>query len=130
MASNFGDNTTIVEDERDTSYATGKDRLLNGKPSLSSRGTDHKRKPTLPGALAATAVDYLQEERPFFIMIEKDGPTGALEKLDQQLRAVSAFTTTTELCEPWGPVSLRVLDSLADRIFSQRRLVHITSNRM
>lgn len=85
MASNFGDNTTIVEDDRDTTYLPTKGRQQNGKPTASREG-DTKRK---TGPLAATAVDYLQEERPFFIMIGKDGPTGALRKLDEQLLAVS-----------------------------------------
>lgn len=88
MASNFGDNTTIVEDDRDTSYNPSKDRLSNGN-GKSTRNVDYKRRPAVPGSLAATAVDYLQEERPFFVMIGKDGPAGAIEKLDQQLRAVS-----------------------------------------
>ncbi|EIM89326.1 uncharacterized protein STEHIDRAFT_76273 [Stereum hirsutum FP-91666 SS1] len=86
MASNFGDNTTIVEDDRDTSYNPSKDRLSNGN-GKSTRNADYKRRPAVPGSLAATAVDYLQEERPFFVMIGKDGPAGAIEKLDQQLRA-------------------------------------------
>ncbi len=85
--SSVGDATTVVDGHAATTsyHAHG-----NGKVRHYEEGAPLK-KPLreLSAANFATAVDYMEEERPFFVKIGKDGLIGALQKLDRQLRNVS-----------------------------------------
>jgi len=82
MASNFGDNSTVVGDP---SYKH-QDEIFNKEPS------PHKPSTSRTGVISKgrmhnefTSTDYSLEERPFFIPINKDGVIAALNKLNKQL---------------------------------------------
>ena len=64
-------------------------RYANGKSPISEE-TPHKPKLAFSPANFAMGVDYMEEERPFFVKIGKYGLIAALQKLDKQLRAVWA----------------------------------------
>lgn len=77
MASNFGDNSTVVGDYKRQDETLTKDPFPP-KPSTSrtGKGLTHND---------FTTTDYTLEERPFFVPIKKDGVIGALTKLNKQL---------------------------------------------
>lgn len=85
--SSVGDATTVVDGT--TSAAPH----FNGKAAISEE--PHKPQREYTTANFATAVDYMEEERPFFVKIGKDGLIAALQKLDRQLRAVSAHSLSS-----------------------------------
>ncbi|TFK87557.1 hypothetical protein K466DRAFT_586278 [Polyporus arcularius HHB13444] len=78
--SSVGDATTVVDGTTSASP-----HFTNGKAPISEE--PHKTRLEYSAANFATAVDYMEEERPFFVKIGKDGLIAALQKLDQQLRA-------------------------------------------
>ena len=80
MASNFGDNSTVVGDYKRQDETLTKDPFPH-KPSTSRTGVTGK------GLTHNdfTTTDYTLEERPFFVPIKKDGVIGALTKLNKQL---------------------------------------------
>ncbi|KAI8974856.1 band 7 domain-containing protein [Trametes punicea] len=85
MSSDLGDGTTVVDGHVSTAQSAVASGLGNGKGK-------HFEEPFKPARKEgtvnfATAVDYLEEERPFFVKIGKDGLIAALEKLNQQLMA-------------------------------------------
>ncbi|KAM5543521.1 hypothetical protein V8D89_002772 [Ganoderma adspersum] len=84
--SSVGDATTVVD-----GHAATTSYHAHGNGNLKARHYDEvtplkKSHPQLFVANFATAVDYMEEERPFFVKIGKDGLIGALQKLDGQLR--------------------------------------------
>ncbi|KAI1785972.1 hypothetical protein LXA43DRAFT_1035642 [Ganoderma leucocontextum] len=83
--SSVGDATTVVDGHAATTsyypHAHG-----NGKTRYHDEAALKKPHRELSAANFATAVDYMEEERPFFVKIGKDGLIGALQKLDGQLR--------------------------------------------
>ena len=103
--SSVGDATTVVEGHATTASYYGHANHHNGKPRyLASEDGATLKKPAHRGGLDrelsvgnfATAVDYMEEERPFFVKIGKDGLIAALQKLDGQLRnvrTISSFIT-------------------------------------
>ncbi|KAF9475052.1 hypothetical protein BDN70DRAFT_884159 [Pholiota conissans] len=84
MASNFGDNSTVIGDaayKRPEERFSGKESPPPPKAQTSSQGFTGKTRMN-----DFTTVDYTVEERPFFIPIGPDGVIAALEKLDRQLQ--------------------------------------------
>ena len=87
--SSVGDATTVVE--RSPSRHPHNARPAHGKPRIDEEPEFSKSaKPAREFSTAnfATTLDYLEEERPFFVKIGKDGLIAALQKLDTQLRNV------------------------------------------
>ena len=92
--SSVGDATTIVDHSPSRpahsdvygKHTNGKMRILE-EPEFPAK----PRAQGLGAANFATAVDYMEEERPFFVKIGKDGLIAALQKLDGQLRNVRAI---------------------------------------
>ena len=81
--SSVGDATTVVES------SPSRYHNRNGKPRIDEEpGFMKAAQPKGLNANFAAAVDYMEEERPFFVKIGKDGLIGALQKLDRQLRSV------------------------------------------
>ena len=105
--SSVGDATTVVEGHTAgaSSYAH-----VNGKLRYHSDEGSPQKKPHHHGGLSvgnfATAVDYMEEDRPFFVKIGKDGLIAALQKLDGQLRNVRrpVFLTLCGWGGGWGLV--------------------------
>ncbi|KAI0754187.1 band 7 domain-containing protein [Daedaleopsis nitida] len=80
--SSFGGSTVV---DGTTSVPPPHMRYANGKQTISE---EPLRKPKRKFSTNfAMGVDYMEEERPFFVKIGKDGLIAALQKLDQQLRA-------------------------------------------
>ncbi len=78
--SSLGDGTTVVDGHVST-VVSG-----NGKARF-----EEPFKPSATKASAAnfvSALDYMEEDRQFFVKIEKDGLIAALQKLDRQLKNV------------------------------------------
>lgn len=78
--SSLGDGTTVVDGHVST-VVSG-----NGKARF-----EEPFKPSAHKASAAnfvSALDYMEEDRQFFVKIEKDGLIAALQKLDRQLKNV------------------------------------------
>ena len=94
--SSVGDATTVVEGHATTASYYGHPSHHNGKPRYLSEDGATLKKPSHRGGVDrelsvgnfATAVDYMEEDRPFFVKIGKDGLIAALQKLDGQLRNV------------------------------------------
>lgn len=90
MASNFGDNNTVVGDP---SYKRQDEAFTKEpfpyKPSTSRTGVTSKG----PAQNEFTTTDYTLEERPFFVPIKKDGVIAALNKLNKQLLEVCLTVT-------------------------------------
>ena len=87
--SSVGDATTVVE--RSPSRHPHNARPAHGKPRIDEEPEFSKSAKPARGfstANFATTLDYLEEERPFFVKIGKDGLIAALQKLDTQLRNV------------------------------------------
>jgi hypothetical protein len=81
MASNFGDNSTVVGDKhQDEAFIK---EPFPHKPSTSRTGATSKGRTN-----EFTTTDYTLEERPFFVPIKKDGVIAALNKLNKQLLEV------------------------------------------
>lgn len=105
--SSFGEGTTIVDGTTSVPppshyhQTNGKARFAEGpeKPQGSS------------SANFAAAVDYMEEERLFFVKIGKDGLIAALQKLDRQLRAVRM---RIPLLRDVGTCSLMIVSSRLD----------------
>ena len=97
--SSVGDATTVVDGHATTSsYYANAHGHANGKPRYFNEEGSPLKKPhrgvsdrELSVGNFATAVDYMEEERPFFVKIGKDGLIAALQKLDGQLRNVRAI---------------------------------------
>lgn len=77
-----GDATTVVGGP--SSVAGGPEFFDHGKHGSSSK----KPVPRSAQPTFVQTVDYLEEERPFFVKIGKDGLIAALQKLDRQLKNV------------------------------------------
>ena len=86
-ALSVGDATTVVGGP--SSIAAGLESFDTGKYNNSPK------KPTIrpPHITFTQTVDYLAEERPFFVKIGKDGLISALQKLDRQLKNVCICET-------------------------------------
>lgn len=82
MASNFGDNSTVIGDAAYKQF-NGKESPPPPKAQTSTQGFTGKTRMS-----EFTTVDYTVEEKPFFIPIGKGGVIAALEKLDRQLQEV------------------------------------------
>ncbi|TFY70723.1 hypothetical protein EVG20_g2269 [Dentipellis fragilis] len=82
--SEYGDGTTVVEGPSSRLYSSsaGRPAFDTGKPLTSD---DSKSNPKMAIGEMTRAVDYLSENRPFFVRIGKEGLLSALNKLDQQL---------------------------------------------
>ncbi|EJF56795.1 hypothetical protein BD309DRAFT_926774 [Dichomitus squalens] len=82
--SSVGDASTVVDGHATSaSYRT----QSNGKPRFHHEDPPLKKSQRQQSAANfVTAVDYMEEDRPFFVKIGKDGLIGALQKLDGQLR--------------------------------------------
>ncbi|KAF8162959.1 hypothetical protein B0H34DRAFT_301492 [Crassisporium funariophilum] len=87
MASNFGDNSTVVGDKRNDEVSFTKDSDYPTKPAHPRHNATGKSRTQGQASEFVATIDYTVEERPFFIPIGKDGVIGALEKLDRQLLA-------------------------------------------
>jgi regulator of protease activity HflC (stomatin/prohibitin superfamily) len=85
MASNFGDNSTVVGDPvyKQSEETMSKGTYSPGKHHMHGVTGVHSGKARMS---EFTTVDYTVEERPFFVPIGKDGVIAALEKLDRQLQ--------------------------------------------
>jgi hypothetical protein len=77
----IADHTTVVGD-RDFGSKIERD--------FGSKNSQTPSPSKAAGGFLHTA-DYTLEERPFFVPIGKDGLIGALQRLDQQLIAVSTY---------------------------------------
>ena len=94
--SSVGDATTVVDGHATSASYYGHAGHHNGKPRYVGEDSPTLKKPSHRGGAErelsvgnfATAVDYMEEERPFFVKIGKDGLIAALQKLDRQLRNV------------------------------------------
>lgn len=75
------DNTTVVGD-RDT-LRKDQDFSLQSRDFKSA--ITHGKQRQLQENHFSTTLDYMDEDRPFFVAIGKDGVTAALQKLDAQL---------------------------------------------
>ena len=87
--SSVGDATTVVESSPSRYHHN-----RNGKARIDEEPDFIKS--AHPKGLStnfAAAVDYMEEERPFFVKIGKDGLIAALQKLDRQLRSVRVTTS-------------------------------------
>ncbi|KAG5652953.1 hypothetical protein H0H81_002961 [Sphagnurus paluster] len=82
MSTAFGDNSTIIGDERPGSGSKPTSDVKDYGPR---RAGDGYGKSTQPKNDFVATVDYTIEERPFFVPIGKAGIIAALEKLDRQL---------------------------------------------
>ena len=88
--SSLGDGTTVVDG---ATSVPPSHMYMNGKSSVGEE--PHKPRRNF-SANFATAVDYMEEERAFFVKIGKDGLIAALQKLDRQLRAVRPACLVTQ----------------------------------
>ena len=86
--SSVGDATTVVDGS-----ASVPPHFNSHHGAKAHFGDEPQKKPRreFSSANFATAVDYMEEERPFFVKIGKDGLIAALQKLDRQLRNVRIF---------------------------------------
>jgi hypothetical protein len=84
VPSDFGDGATAIEGpSASIGYAHG--HVASG----SSRGKGAE----LSRSTFAKTSDYFSEDRPFVVLIGRKGVTGALQELDQQLRAVRLLSS-------------------------------------
>ncbi|KAH8082803.1 hypothetical protein BXZ70DRAFT_958695 [Cristinia sonorae] len=82
-----GDATTVVNGHGSV-YDSGDNKRSSGEPGPSYK-INHGNHPEIPMPHAAKLTptpDYTLTERPFFVLIGKDGLIGALNKLDRQLQ--------------------------------------------
>ena len=93
--SSVGDATTVVDGSAHYREHTNGHSF---KAPIDEVPQKPRRREYASPANFATAVDYMEEERPFFVKIGKDGLIAALQKLDRQLRAVRS----SDLCLHWG----------------------------
>ncbi|PIL23180.1 hypothetical protein GSI_14489 [Ganoderma sinense ZZ0214-1] len=92
--SSVGDTTTVVDGHATTASYYAHANHHNGKARYVSDDAATLKKPSRSGGVDrelavgnfATAVDYMEEDRPFFVKIGKAGLIAALQKLDGQLR--------------------------------------------
>ncbi|KAI0717062.1 hypothetical protein C8Q76DRAFT_617747 [Earliella scabrosa] len=82
--SSVGDATTVVDGSAHYREHTNGHSF---KAPIDEVPQKPRRREYASPANFATAVDYMEEERPFFVKIGKDGLIAALQKLDRQLRA-------------------------------------------
>ena len=92
--SDFGDGATVIEGPGHAAlHAHAHAHVAHGgssshgkrvESSLPSKNSDYYR----DGTSFAKTTDYFSEERPFVVLIKKDGVIGALRKLDEHLRNV------------------------------------------
>ena len=114
--SSVGDATTVVEGHAPTSsyhaHGNGKARFHHEESALK------KPQRELSAANFVAAVDYMEEERPFFVKIGKDGLIAALQKLDRQLRNVRRHPKRVGY---WRRFDADGVCRLGGRIFCLRR---------
>lgn len=96
---------TTVVDDKDANPAPFKADLTNGFDALKGKGK--KQDPF------NIAIDYMDESRPYFIRIGKDGVLTALQKLDLELRNVMFFVKFSLNCvmTDWLVYLLRLVKS-------------------
>ncbi len=90
MSMSVADTTTIVGD-RDT-FRKEQELSLHPKDTSHASTFGKRRAPSHPDSTEdrfATTLDYMSEDRPFFVKIGKEGLIAALDKLDRQLVQVS-----------------------------------------
>ncbi|KAI0821860.1 band 7 domain-containing protein [Trametes gibbosa] len=75
----FGDGTTVVDGPVSSVQSSGNGKMRFEEPSKPSHSKSS-------AANFSATVDYTEEERPFFVKIQKDGLIAALQKLDRQLK--------------------------------------------
>jgi hypothetical protein len=92
--SDFGDGTTIIEAATPSrAHAHGAHvppggSVGRGKGSGVETSSAEKTSGYRDSSTFAKTTDYFSEERPFVVLIEKDGVIGALRRLDEHLRKV------------------------------------------